>query len=62
MPVGKQPQNQLSVLAGSEPWMMTAWEKGHYGLRVLVQGTFDLPLSAGSYTAAAAAAPVSRRY
>lgn len=60
MPVGKQSQNQLSVLAGSEPWMTTAWERVRYGLRVLVHGTSDLPLSTGSYTAAAV--PVSKCY
>lgn len=60
MPVGKQSQNQLSVLAGSEPWMTTAWDRVHYDLRVLVQSTFDLTLSSGSYTAAAAAMLVSK--
>lgn len=54
MPVDKQSQNQLIVLAGSEPWMTTAWERVHYGLRVLAQSTFDLTLSSGSYTAAVA--------
>lgn len=34
--------------------MMTAWERVHYGLQVLVQSTFDLIPSSGSYTAAAA--------
>lgn len=65
MPVGKQSQNQLSALARSEPWLMTAWEKVHYDLQVVIQRMLDLPQTAGSYTAAAAVAaavPASKCY
>lgn len=56
VPVGMQSQNESAV---SEPWMRTAWERVYYGLQVLVQRTFDLALSSGSYTAAAAVAAVA---
>ncbi|CAG05420.1 unnamed protein product, partial [Tetraodon nigroviridis] len=54
VPVGMQSRNRPNVSAGSEPWMRTAWERVHYGLQVLVQRMFDLTLSSGSCTAAAA--------
>lgn len=41
--------------------MTTAWERGHYGLRVLAQSTSAVTPSSGSYTAAVAV-PVSTCY